>query len=57
LENTGSDGYLSVDYTGLIPHLVEIVKALKRENEFLKERLSKIENLLNNSDLKLEAKR
>jgi hypothetical protein len=57
LVNTGSDGYLSVDYTGLIPHLVESVKALKSENEFLKERLLKIENLLNNSDLKLEAKR
>jgi hypothetical protein len=57
LVNTGSDGYLSVDYTGLIPHLVESVKALKSENELLKERLSKIENLLNKSDLKLEAKR
>jgi hypothetical protein len=57
LVNTGSDGYLSVDYTGLIPHLVESVKALKSENESLKERLLKIENLLNNSDLKLEAKR
>jgi Chaperone of endosialidase len=57
LVNTGSDGYLSVDYTGLIPHLVESVKSLKSENEFLKERLLKIENLLNNSDLKLEAKR
>ena len=57
LVNTGSDGYLSVDYIGLIPHLVESVKSLKSENEFLKERLSKIENLLNNSDLKLEAKR
>jgi hypothetical protein len=57
LVNKGSDSYLSVDYTGLIPHLVESVKSLKSENEFLKERLSKIENLLNNSDLKLEAKR
>jgi Chaperone of endosialidase len=57
LVNTGSDGYLSVDYTGLIPHLVESVKALKSENELLKERLLKIENLLQQSDLKLEAKR
>ncbi len=57
LVNAGSDGYLSVDYTGLIPHLVESVKSLKSENDNLKERLLKIENLLNNSDLKLEAKR
>jgi hypothetical protein len=57
LVNTGSDGYLSVDYTGLIPHLVESVKALKSENDILKERLLKIENYLKNSDLKLEAKR
>ncbi len=49
LVNTGSDGYLSVDYTGLIPHLVESVKALKSENEELKERLSKIENFLKNN--------
>jgi Chaperone of endosialidase len=57
LVNQGSDGYLSVDYTGLIPHLVESVKSLKSENEFLKERLLKIENLIQQSDLKLEAKR
>jgi Chaperone of endosialidase len=44
LVNTGSDGYLSVDYTGLIPHLVESVKSLKSENDILKERLLKIEN-------------
>jgi Chaperone of endosialidase len=57
LVNQGSDGYLSVDYVGLIPHLVEGMKSLKSENEVLKERLLKIENYLNNSDLKLEAKR
>jgi hypothetical protein len=53
----GSDGYLSVDYVGLIPHLVESVKSLKSENTDLKERLLKIENYLNNADVKLEAKR
>ncbi len=56
LVNTGSDGYLSVDYTGLIPHLVESVKALKSENEELKERLLKIENFLKNNELKIETK-
>lgn len=57
LVNVGSDGYLSVDYVGLIPHLVESVKSLKSENELLKERLSIIENFTHNSELKLEAKR
>lgn len=33
LVQTDIDGYLSVDYTGLIPHLVEAVKELKAENE------------------------
>ncbi len=56
LVNTGSDGYLSVDYTGLIPHLVESVKALKSENEELKERLLKIENFLKNNESKIETK-
>jgi Chaperone of endosialidase len=46
LVNTGSDGYLSVDYTGLIPHLVESVKALKRENEELKSKMNHYENRL-----------
>jgi Chaperone of endosialidase len=57
LVNQGSDGYLSVDYVGLIPHLVEGMKSLKSENDDLKERLLKIENYLQNSDLRLEAKR
>jgi hypothetical protein len=53
----GLDGYLSVDYVGLIPHLVESMKSLKSENEILKNRLSKIENFLQISDVKLETKR
>jgi hypothetical protein len=57
LVNTGSDGYLSVDYTGLIPHLVESVKSLKNENESLLKRLTKIEELLKISENNLEAKR
>ncbi|MEA5458619.1 tail fiber domain-containing protein [Arcicella sp. LKC2W] len=57
LVSTGSDGYLSVDYIGLVPHLVESVKSLKSENDILKDRLLKIENFLQKSSLKLEAKR
>ena len=56
LVNTSSDGYLSVDYTGLIPHLVESVKSLKSENETLQNRLAKIEELLSISENKFEAK-
>jgi regulator of replication initiation timing len=56
LVQTDSDGYLSVDYTGLIPHLVESVKALKLENEELKERLLKIEGFLKITESKIETK-
>lgn len=30
---TGKDGYKSVNYTGLIPHLIESVKELHKKNE------------------------
>jgi hypothetical protein len=43
---TDEAGMLSVNYTGLIPHLVEAVKDLKNENDDLKKRLDKIEKLL-----------
>ena len=57
LVHEGSDGYLSVNYVGLIPHLIEAVKQLKQENELLKtaiegknktleERMSQIESIL-----------
>lgn len=36
LVNEEKDGYLSVNYTGLIPHLLEAVKELKNENEAIK---------------------
>ena len=55
LVKTDSQGYLSVDYIGLVPHLVESVKALKSENEDLKVRLLKIENFLKMLDKKNEA--
>jgi hypothetical protein len=57
LVNTGSDGYLSVDYTGLIPHLVESVKALKSENEELRKWVIEIKKYLALTPEKLEAKR
>jgi Chaperone of endosialidase len=57
LVNTGSDGYLSVDYTGLIPHLVESVKALKSENEELRKWVIEIKKHLALTPEKLEAKR
>lgn len=49
LVNTDKDGMLSVNYIGLIPHLVEAVKELNEKNkeiEDLKIRLAKIEKLL-----------
>jgi hypothetical protein len=36
LVSTDEDGYLSVNYIGLIPHLIEAVKDLQRENDTLK---------------------
>jgi hypothetical protein len=39
-------GMLSVNYMGLIPHLVEAIKELKKENDDLKKRLDKIEKLI-----------
>ncbi|KPM47389.1 tail fiber domain-containing protein [Jiulongibacter sediminis] len=38
LVNEGEDGYLSVNYIGLIPHLIETYKDLLSENESLKKR-------------------
>ena len=42
----GENGYLSVNYIGLIPHLIESHKELKAENEELKRRLLIIEKSL-----------
>ncbi|MGR3810354.1 tail fiber domain-containing protein [Jiulongibacter sp. NS-SX5] len=36
LVNEGEDGYLSVNYIGLIPHLLEAYKDLQKENSILK---------------------
>lgn len=59
LVQTDDKGYKSVNYIGLIPHLIEAVKELKNENKDLKElknenkelknRLEKIEALLSAS--------
>lgn len=39
LVNEGEDGYLSVNYIGLIPHLIEAYKDLLAENEALKNKV------------------
>jgi hypothetical protein len=51
LVQTDEKGFLSVNYIGLIPHLIEGMKALKDENASLKSRLDKIEAMLTNSQL------
>ncbi len=54
LVQTDDKGFLSVNYIGLIPHLIEAVKELKKENAELKandknliSRLQKLEDILN----------
>ena len=42
LVRTDDNGFLSVDYTGFVPHLVEAVKELKAENKALNEQLQTI---------------
>jgi hypothetical protein len=51
LVQTDEKGFLSVNYIGLIPHLIEAAKELKNENVSLKSRLDKIEAMLTNSQL------
>lgn len=46
LVQTDSNGYLSVDYVGLIPHLVEANKLLKTQNEEMLARLEVLEKKL-----------
>ena len=50
LVQTDEKGFLSVNYIGLIPHLIESVKELKDENASLKNRLDKIEAILTASN-------
>jgi hypothetical protein len=40
-------GYLSVNYSGLIPYLIEAVKTLEEKNNALEQRLSKLEKKKN----------
>ncbi|MFT3979789.1 MAG: tail fiber domain-containing protein [Ferruginibacter sp.] len=42
LVNTDEEGTKSVNYNGLIPYLLEAVKELKKENEYLKKQIEKI---------------
>ncbi|MCR9065368.1 MAG: tail fiber domain-containing protein [Cytophagales bacterium] len=46
LVNEGENGYLSVNYIGLIPHLIEANNELLDQNKLLTDRLNAIENLL-----------
>lgn len=43
LVKTDTEGYLSVDYVGLVPHLVEANKRLKKQNEEMLERIEALE--------------
>lgn len=43
LVKTDEKGYLSVDYVGLVPHLVEANKLLKKQNEEMLERIEALE--------------
>lgn len=49
LVNEDKEGYLSVNYVGLIPHLLEAVKELNEQNEALISRIRKLENALKGS--------
>lgn len=46
LVQTDEKGFLSVNYIGLIPHLIEAVKELRNENKDLKNTNQKLENRL-----------
>lgn len=45
LVNTDEKGFLSVNYIGLLPHLIEAVKDLTLKNEKLEARLTEIDDL------------
>ena len=45
LVRTDNKGYLSVNYVGLIPYLIESIKELKKENEELKKIKDEVEDL------------
>lgn len=45
LVHTDSEGYLSVNYVGLIPHLVEAVKELQTQNKALEAQLTTVKQL------------
>jgi len=47
LVNQGSGGYKSVNYIGLIPHLIEALKESDQKVKKLEERLLKLESLIN----------
>lgn len=48
LVSENADGVLSVNYIGLVPHLLESVKTLKSENEAMKKEIEEIKKMLLN---------
>lgn len=56
LVQTDNEGYLSVNYVGLIPHLVEAVKELQTQNKALEAQLTTVKQLEQRL-LQLEASR
>lgn len=55
LVQTDEKGFLSVNYIGLIPHLIEAVKELRNENKNLKTNNQKLENRLEKIEAILSA--
>jgi hypothetical protein len=55
LVQTDEKGFLSVNYIGLIPHLIEAVKELRNENKDLKNINQKLENRLDKIEALLSA--
>jgi hypothetical protein len=55
LVQTDEKGFLSVNYIGLIPHLIEAVKELRHENKDLKNINQKLENRLEKIEALLSA--
>jgi hypothetical protein len=56
LVTAGTDGYKSINYLGLIPHLVEAIKELKIENEQLKIENSQLKKSIAKKDKALDTR-
>jgi hypothetical protein len=54
LVQTDESGFLSVNYIGMIPHLIESIKGLQHENAALKSKYHEVESQNQNLDSRLE---